>query len=217
VPFRYAGVVTEFPTAPRDSFLVANAAYVAQRTGAATIGTFLVDTGGTDVTGVAQRIRGLLGPSAVVTDLAHTRATIGSSLTAVDLTGLRTIELGFGVVLAAAAGALVLALGLVERRRTFAIAAALGARARDLRAFVTTEAAVLTVGGLLGGALIGWLLTRVLVTTLSGVFDPPPAALTVPWPYLATVAATLLAAITAVAALTIRTARRPPPRVLREL
>jgi putative ABC transport system permease protein len=217
VPFRYAGVVTEFPTAPSDSFLVANAAYVAQRTGTATIGTYLVDTGGTDVSGVAHRIRTLLGPSAVVTDLAHTRATIGSSLTAVDLSGLRTIELGFGVVLAAAAGALVLALGLAERRRTFAIAAALGAGARQLRAFVTTEAAVLTVGGLLSGALIGWLLTQVLVTTLSGVFDPPPAALTVPWPYLATVAATLLAAIAAVTALTIRIARRPPPRVLREL
>jgi putative ABC transport system permease protein len=149
----------------------------------------------------------------VVTDLAHTRTTIGSSLTAVDLTSLRTIELAFGVVLAAAAGALVLALGLAERRRSFAIAAALGARARELRAFVTTEAAVLTVGGLLSGALIGWLVTHVLVTTLSGVFDPPPATLTVPWPYLATVAGTLLAAIAAVTAVTIHVARRPSPRV----
>jgi putative ABC transport system permease protein len=217
VPFRYAGVVTEFPTAPSDSFLVANADYVAERTGSSTVGAFLVDTGGTDVTAVAAHVRTLLGPAAVVTDLAHTRATIGSSLTAVDLTNLRTIELGFGVVLAAAAGALVLALGLAERRRSFAIAAALGARARELRAFVTTEAAVLTVGGLVSGGLIGWLVTHVLVKTLSGVFDPPPAALTVPWPYLATVAGTLLAAIAVVTAVTIRIARRPPPRVLREL
>jgi putative ABC transport system permease protein len=49
------------------------------------------------------------------------------------------------------------------------------------------------------------------------VYDPPPAALTVPWPYLATLAGTLLAAIAAVTAVTIRIARRPPPRVLREL
>lgn len=213
VPFRYAGVVTEFPTAPSDSFLVANADYVAEKTGSETVGAFLVDTGGTDVTAVAARVRTLLGPAAVVTDLTHTRATIGSSLTAVDLTNLRTIELGFGVVLAAAAGALVLALGLAERRRSFAIAAALGARARELRAFVTTEAAVLTVGGLLSGGLIGWLVTHVLVKTLSGVFDPPPAALTVPWPYLAAVAATLLAAIATVTAVTIRIARRPLSRV----
>ena len=99
--------------------------------------------------------------------------------------GARDGELGFGLVHAAAAGALVLALGLAERRRTFAIASALGARERQLRAFVTTEAAVLTAGGLISGALSGWLLTQVLVTTLSGVFDPPPASLTVPWPYLA--------------------------------
>jgi putative ABC transport system permease protein len=217
VAFRYAGVATEFPTAPSDSFLVANADYVAQQTGSNAVGAFLVDTGGTDSVAVANRVRTLLGPAAVVTDLAHTRATIGSSLTAVDLTNLRTIELVFGVVLAAAAGALVLALGLAERRRTFAIAAALGARARELRAFVTTEAAVLTVGGLLGGVVIGWLVTHVLVKTLSGVFDPPPAALTVPWPYLAVVTATLIAAIAAVTTATIRVARTPPPRVLREL
>ena len=217
VPFRYAGVVTEFPTAPSDSFLVANADYVAQQTGNSSVGAFLVDTGGTDSPAVAKRIRTLLGPAAVVTDLANTRARIGSSLTSVDLTNLRTIDLGFGVVLAAAAGALVLAIGQAERRRSFAIATALGARARELRAFVTTEAAVLTVGGLLSGTLIGWLITHVLVTTLSGVFDPPPAALTVPWPYLAAVTGTLLAAMVVVTTATIRVARTPPPRVLREL
>jgi putative ABC transport system permease protein len=30
VPFRFIGIVREFPTAPRDSFLVANADYVAR-------------------------------------------------------------------------------------------------------------------------------------------------------------------------------------------
>src|SRR5439155_9956642 len=44
VLFHYLGVVKEFPTAPRDSFLVANAAYVAQATGSNAVGTFLVDT-----------------------------------------------------------------------------------------------------------------------------------------------------------------------------
>ena len=41
-----SGIVNEFPTAPKDSFLVANAAYVAQQTGSDAVGTFLVDTGG---------------------------------------------------------------------------------------------------------------------------------------------------------------------------
>ena len=31
VPFRFVGVVNEFPTAPRDSFFVANAAYITHR------------------------------------------------------------------------------------------------------------------------------------------------------------------------------------------
>ena len=217
VPFRYAGVVTEFPTAPSDSFLVANADYVAKKTGSGTVGAFLVDTGGTDQTAVADRFRGLLGAGPTITDLTHTRTTIGSSLTSVDLTGLSRVELGFALVLAAAAGGLVLGLGLAERRRSFAIASALGADKAQLRAFVVTETAVLAVGGLVGGALIGWLLSQVLVSVLTGVFDPPPTAPTVPWPYLGAVAATLLAALAVVTAVTIRLAHRPPLRVLREL
>src|SRR5205085_10465191 len=42
--FHYIGVVTEFPTAPKDSFFVANAMYVAQRTGSNAAGAFPVDT-----------------------------------------------------------------------------------------------------------------------------------------------------------------------------
>jgi putative ABC transport system permease protein len=61
-----------------------------------------------------------VGTSATVTDIAHARSTIGSSLTAVDLAGLTRVELAFALVLAAAAGGLVLALGLTEQRRTFA-------------------------------------------------------------------------------------------------
>ncbi len=33
VPFRFIGIVREFPTAPKDSFLVANATYIAKVTG----------------------------------------------------------------------------------------------------------------------------------------------------------------------------------------
>ncbi|MCW2655655.1 MAG: putative ABC-type transport system involved in lysophospholipase biosynthesis, permease component [Mycobacterium sp.] len=98
VGFHYIGVVTEFPTAPKDSFFVANAGYLAQRTGAA-VGAFLVDTGGRDTTAVADRIKTAVGPSATVTDIATTRGKLGSSLTAVDLAGLTRIELGFGLVL----------------------------------------------------------------------------------------------------------------------
>ena len=56
-----------------------------------------------------------------------------------------------------------------------------------------------------------------LVKVLSGVFDPAPEQLSVPWAYLSVVAgvAALGLAIAALAA--IRAARRPPLTVLREL
>jgi putative ABC transport system permease protein len=217
VPFRYAGVVTEFPTAPKDSFFVANAGYVAQRTGSDAVGAFLVDTGGRDSDAVAARIRALVGTSATVTDIAATRGNVGSSLTAVNLAGLTRIELGFGLCLAAAAGALVLALGLTERRRAFAIASALGATRRQLGSFVWSESTALIVGGLGGAVVLGWALSRMLVSVLTGVFDPPPAALSVPWVYLIVIAVTAVAAIGVVSAGTVGFARRSPLAALGKL
>ena len=217
VGFHYIGIVTEFPTAPKDSFLVANAGYIAQHTGSDAVGAFLVDTGGRDTTAVADGIRTAVGTSATVTDIATTRGSVGSSLTAVSLAGLTRIELGFGLCLAAASGGLVLALGLTERRRSFAIANVLGATRRQLRSFVLAEAAILIVCGLAAGATLSWALSRMLVGVLTGVFDPPPAVLSVPWVYLAATAATIAVAIGAVSAATVRLARRSPLRVLSEL
>jgi putative ABC transport system permease protein len=217
VGFHYVGVVNEFPTAPKDSFLVANADYLAASTGSDAVGAFLVDTGGSDAGGVAQRIRGLLGPGPTVTDIAQVRGRIGSSLTSVDLTGLTRVELGFALVLAAAAGGLVLALGLGERRRSFAIARALGADRRQLRGFVVGEGAAVTAGGLLIGVLGGGVLSLMLVAVLTGVFDPPPSALAVPWPYLAVVVLLAGAGIAIAVLGIVRAAWRAGTEVIREL
>lgn len=217
VPFHYVGVAKEFPTAPKDSFLVANASYVAAHTGSSAVGAFLIDTNGTAPKSVAVRVRSVVGAAATVTDIQTSRRIIGSSLTAVDLSGLTRIELGFALALAAAATGLVLALGLAERRRTFAIIAALGAKPRQLGAFVWTEATFVTTGGLLLGAAGAWVLAAMLVKVLTGVFDPPPAALSVPWGYLLAVAATAIAAVTLTAIAVIRVSTRPAVSVLREL
>ncbi|MDQ1456643.1 MAG: putative transport system permease protein [Actinomycetota bacterium] len=217
VPFRYIGIAKEFPTAPRDSFLVANADYVARRTGSEAVGAFLVDTGASSPGAVAARLRTRLGTRATITDVTDARKIVGSSLTAVDLSGLTRVELGFAIVLASAATGLVLALGLAERRRTFAIVNALGAKPRQLGGFVWSEAAFIVTGGLLAGAIAGWALASMLVKVLTGVFDPPPAALSVPWPYLASVAIVATAAVLVAGALTLRRARTAPLTVLREL
>jgi len=217
VPFHYAGIVKEFPTAPKDSFFVANAAYVAKATGSNAVGAFLLDTGGAHQQQIAAHLRKQLRTGATVTDLTQTRGIVGTSLTSVDLAGLTRIELGFAVLLAAGAGGLVLALGLAERRRTFAIATVLGARSGQLRGMVLTEALLLATGGLTGGALIGWALSEMLVKVLTGVFDPPPASLSVPGGYLALTAGATVAAVLAAALNGIRSAGRPAVEELRDL
>ncbi|MFD8676981.1 ABC transporter permease [Streptomyces seoulensis] len=217
VPFHYAGIAKEFPTAPKDSFFVANYSYVARMTGSDAVGAFLIDTGGTHQRQVAAQLRQRLGTRGTVTDITQTRGTVGTSLTAVDLSGLTRIELVYAVLLAAGAGGLVLALGLAERRRTFAIASVLGARPRQLRGMVLTEALLTAAAGLCGGSLIGWALSHMLVTVLNGVFDPPPASLAVPGTYLALTGLAALTAILGAALNGARRAARPAVEELRDL
>ena len=111
----------------------------------------------------------------------------------------------------------VLALGLSERQRSFVIANALGATRRQLRSFVLAEAAALVACGLTAGAVLGWALSRMLARVLTGVFDPPPTALSAPWIYLAATVIATIVAIGVVSAATVRLARRSPLTVLGEL
>ncbi len=217
VTFRYVGIASEFPTAPRDSFLVANASYIGAMTGDPSASTYLVDTTGAPPAGVAAAARGVLGVGPVVTDITTTRRVVGSSLTAVDLDGLTRVELAFALIFGAASTGLLLALGVIERRRTFALAAALGARPRQLAAFLWAEAGIVVAGGLAAGAPAGWALSRMLVAVLSGVFDPPPAALRVPGVYLGSATAVAVLAVAAVVLVFSRRLTRLTGAMLREL
>ncbi|TMF06972.1 MAG: ABC transporter permease, partial [Chloroflexi bacterium] len=101
----------------------------------------------------------------------------------------------FAIALATAGAGLVLLLGFDERRRTLAIATALGARPRQIDAFVWSEAALMLAGGLITGAILGWLVATMLVKLLTQVFDPPPEHLAVPWVYVAAVPAATTASV----------------------
>lgn len=199
IPFVFAGIVREFPTAPRDSFIVANASYIAQTTGVASNEVVLMRTSGAmgDVKRAASGI--VSGMSGVkVTDLTEATHTIGSSLTAVDLGGLTRLELSFGILLAIGASGLAVALGLADRRRSFAILSALGAKPRQMTAFIAAEALLILCVGVVFGGVLGWAIAQILVTVLQGVFDPPPETLSVPWSYLVVIAgvATLATTLT---------------------
>jgi putative ABC transport system permease protein len=209
--------VKEFPTAPRDSFFIANRDYVAKTTGSNAVGAFLLQTDGTSPATVAQRVRGVVGPTAKVTDIVNQLQVVGSNLTAVELSGLTKVELGFALVLAAAATGLALGLGFQERRRTFAIAGALGAGRRQLGGFVWSESAFVTTGGLVLGAVIAVAISEMLVKVLTGVFDPPPDVLAVPWGYLAAVTALAIGTVVLAGAVTLRALRRPSVEQLRDL
>ncbi|WCK79834.1 FtsX-like permease family protein [Agrobacterium fabrum] len=186
VPFHIVGVVREFPTAPKDSFLVANATYIAQQTGSAASEIVLIRSNG-DPARVARAAQSVAAglPGLKVSQIGDVVALIGSSLTAVDLAGLTRLELIFALVMLAASGGLVLGLGFADRERSFAILVALGAKPRQLGAFVWSEAALVTGSGMFLGLLAGTLIAYVLVKLLTGVFDPPPEVLSVPWFYLA--------------------------------
>jgi putative ABC transport system permease protein len=213
--FHYVGIAKEFPTAPRDSFLVANASYIAQASGRSAADTFLVTTDGTPPAVVAGRVRDVLGPAVQVTSLDTVQGAVGSSLVAVDLHGLTTLELALAVLLAAAGAGLTLWLAVHQRRRTLALAQVVGARPRQVTGLVAAEAGFVTVAGLLAGAALGWVLSNVLVDVLSGVFDPAPHQLAVPWAYLGAVMAAIVISVVAAVAATGRAAAAPPTALLR--
>jgi putative ABC transport system permease protein len=196
---------------------VANAGYIARTTGSDAVGSFLVQTDGTGPATVAKRVRSVVGPSVQVTDIVGQRHVVGSNLTAVELSGLTRIELGFALALAIAASGLALGFGFRERRRTFALAAAVGARRGQLGAFVWGETAIVTVGGFVLGAAIAAVVSRMLVKILTGVFDPPPDVLAIPWGYLGAVGALTLAAVTVAGVITLRALQRPAIEELRDL
>jgi len=218
VDFHYIGIVREFPTAPRDSFLVANEAYIARETGSSAYETLLVKTSGSPPI-VAGSIRDLLGlaSGATVQDVVTQLHITLSGLTAIDLSGLTKLELVFAVILATAASGLVFILGLTERRRILAISAALGANSRHLSSFIWSEAFFVTASGIVLGALAGWSLSLVMVRIMSGVFDPPPEHLFIPWAYLALVLGIVIAAVLAAGVVMIRAAQKPAIEIIRDL
>jgi putative ABC transport system permease protein len=218
VPFHFIGVVREFPTAPHDSFFVANAAYVAGVTGNGSHQTVLVRTNAVP-SSVADAIRGIVPPRSgvVVRSIDEQLALISSGLTTVDLSGLTSLELALAFLLAATASGMVLALGLAERRRMFAIATGLGARPKDLAGFVWSETIFVLAGGILSGTIVGLLLAEVLVKLLTGVFDPPPTRLSIPVVYLLGLLLVTVGSGVAAAAGAIRSTRSPAMEILRDL
>jgi putative ABC transport system permease protein len=145
------------------------------------------------------------------------QVTSASGLAGTDLSGLSRLELGFGALLALACSGLAVIGGIVERRRALVLLAALGATARQRGRFLATEARAMVVAGVLGGALVGTTIAYLLIKVLTGIFDPPPAAATVPWGYLTLLVALVAGVTVLVVAGVGRLVSRAGPTELRDL
>ncbi|MFL0198506.1 FtsX-like permease family protein [Clostridium sp. WILCCON 0269] len=217
VPFHFVGVTREFPTAPKDSFLVANASYISEMTGSSASEVVLMRTSANPEKVAAEVINTLGNMNIQVSDLNSVQQLINSSLAAVNLKGLTSIELIFAVVLLAESIGLVLALGLAERKRNFAVLKTIGGKDSYIGAFIWSEGIIIFLGGSISGALLGIGVVQILVKVLTGVFDPPPEFLAVPWLYLVLLAGT--AVITSIIAIYFvkSLSRRPVVEELRSL
>ncbi|WP_123040511.1 FtsX-like permease family protein [Cohnella candidum] len=184
IPFHLVGMVKEFPTAPKDSFLVANSSYIAKQTGSDAAEVVLIRTNGSPVQAAKQAAdisSPLTGVS--VTEIGSVEKTISSSLTSISLRGLSDLEILYAVLIAVGFTGLILALGLTERRRTFAIISALGGTKKQVGSFLWSEGLFMLIGGAISGIVLGFGIAYLFVKILTGVFDPPPEAMAVPWIY----------------------------------
>jgi len=179
VDFHMAGIALEFPTAPKDAFLVGNLSYLVSQTGNDRVSFVLARATG-DVGDASRRLTGRLGDGWNVTDLSTTSARLANSITSVDLGNLVALDLGFAVLIAAAGVSLFLVAGLVERRRELATLVAIGAEPAHVRASIAGETLVIVGAGVAAGLVTGVLVGLALLQILAGVFDPPPSAPAVP-------------------------------------
>jgi putative ABC transport system permease protein len=216
-PFHVVGIVQEFPSAPRDSFMVTNLDYLLAWTHDHGPNVVFAKTHG-DAAAVARRVAEVARPAgASIKDITTQTAQTVSSITTVDMSGIAKIEEAFAVILAAAAMALFVVIGLAERKHEFATMASIGSSVREISAFVWSEVAIVLAGGLALAALLGWLLAEMLVAMLQHVFDPPPDHLAAPWLFLVGLAtAAMLGALLTTLAAGIRLRRLPLGEILRE-
>ncbi|HEY6056669.1 MAG TPA: ABC transporter permease, partial [Candidatus Limnocylindrales bacterium] len=179
VEFSMAGIALEFPTAPRDAFLVANQSYVVARTGDDRISFVLARADG-DVGPASANLARRLGTGWQIANLGTTTARLANSITSVDLSGLVLLDITFAVIIAAIGVGLFLLAGLAERRRELATLIAIGAEPRQVRASMAGEALFVSVAGVAIGLIAGGLVGTALLQIVAGIFDPPADAPAIP-------------------------------------
>lgn len=210
-PFRVVGVAAEFATAPKDAFLVVNQAALIAATGDPHIDFFLARAAG-DAAAADRGIHAALvgGPAVTTQTIDTVAAGLSTSLTALNLHGLATIELAYTIAILTVGVLIALLAGLTERRGEFAALRAIGASARQMGAFVAAEALLVAAFALVAGVAVGAVLGIMLVTILTGIFDPPPTGPLPPWGMLVLLLTLAAGGVALAAAVAVARLRRLP-------
>jgi putative ABC transport system permease protein len=217
VPFHVVGIVQEFPSAPKDSFMVANLSYLLGVTHDPGPNVVLASTGAAPATVGHAVARNVSPRGAIVKNISDQATQTASSITTVGLRGISRIEEAFALLLAAGALVLYTVVVRVERRQELATMAALGKSPRSIAAFIWTEIALIVVVASALAALLGWVLAEMLIAMMQHAFDPPPDHLAGPWGFLGTLALVIVLGSLLAAAVAERSVRRLPiGAVLRE-
>jgi putative ABC transport system permease protein len=178
VDFQMVGVALEFPTAPKDAFLVANLDYVARQVADPRISFVLARTAGD---GDTAAIAGRLGDAWHVQGLSLVTSRLANSITSVDLQALVFIDILFALLIASVGAAMFVLAGVADRSRELAALQAIGADPGQVRSLLAGEVGTVGVAGLVAGLATGVLVGVTLLTILAGIFDPPADAPVMPW------------------------------------
>jgi putative ABC transport system permease protein len=185
VTFRVVGRFNSFPGFPQHVDLVTNLPYYQTVTGHTTVDFFYVRSRGSTADAVARTAEAIgSGPGKVDPLFVDTTAKAvnrdQSTLAALNLNGLASLDSIF-TALMSAAGIAIFVFGLMlQRRKEYVTLRALGIRFRQLQGLVIGEAALVAVCGVVSGVLIGTGMAYMYVQVLRPVFTLPPERLSFP-------------------------------------
>jgi putative ABC transport system permease protein len=222
VTFHAVGLFKNFAGFPQGIDLVANLAFYQTVTGTSNADFFLVKTADPNQPAV-DAVAGLLkaGPGHKTPLLVET--TVGainkdqSTLAALNLRGLGSLE-SLYTVLISAAGIAIFVFGLLlQRRKEYVTMRALGIRFGQLRSLVLGEAGLVAALSLIVGGLVGTAMAYMFVQILGSLFTIPPTSLTFPAQQLTTLAVLVLGGMGISGLLAARSlGRLSPVELLRE-
>jgi putative ABC transport system permease protein len=174
------GVFDRFPGFPQGVHLVINLAFYQQSTGSTDVDFFLARTTDHGHSGLSRVVQALTsGPGAreplSIDSTETTNDRDQSSLTALNVNGLLRLDSLYTLLMTAAAVAIFVSGLTLQRRREYVILRAQGARTGELRRLILAESALVAMGGLATGIVVGTGMAYMFVQILRPLFVLDPS------------------------------------------